>query len=1162
MTTTLPIGTSATPGRLLTLSSPLARTPRPRLLAGRVMKKASLLLGAFLLWLSLPGAACAQGVGASSDIRGTVHDPSGAVLPNAAVTVADAQTGLERSVVTDATGQYHITGLPPATYDVTVKLAGFSTDIRKLVTIALGQTLVSDFQLKVASVDTQIVVNNEAPVIETERGSQADSVSEQAITELPIDRRDYLTFSLLMPGVSNSNTIASNADYRVKQTPQSGLSLYGSNGRGNSVTVDGGEANDDAGGVRLNVSQDAVQEFQINRSNYSAELGGASGASINIVTKAGTNKMHGGFFGYFRNDALDARSPFAFSPALTAGEPFSLAAQGAPIKNSLSRQQFGATLGMPVKKDKTFLFLAFEGLHSNAQDSVPLLTSSGIFAPTAAQSPILAGLAAEGGAAVPCLGTAPQDFLPAATCAFGLQSILTVDPTAAGNPFVSAANIASRSFVVQQFEQNGGLFPFPTEQYEGSARLDHRFSQSDSALLRYSYVSLNESDPDVQALIGFSRGTSVEDWDSNLQGSWFHQFNTRAINEARVQWNTYLFNVNSNDPGGPGLDVEGFGFFGRNIFLPSFTTEHREEFADNFTLNRGHHSIQMGVQELIRANNTASDTFLGGRFEFLQLPGGLVSPCLEVPTACGLSATVGEAPISTLQAFSLGLPSFYEQGFGSAPYTFVRPFTAVYVQDAWQARPGLTLNFGLRYELDSQSGILNTYKKDFGPRVSFAWNPGKDQKMVIRGAYGIFYSQVYAQIPAVIKTLGDYNSSHQLITNPVTAANTTSDSRQIANSLVTILGTPTNAALNSGAIYQTLFAEGNIACGTPPAGQNACIGPQDLAQFGLNVTNSGPLPPGTVLFSAQPNYRPPQAQQASFGIERQIGSNTSISANYIYVHTTRLPWAVDLNLLPGAPIVTGTGADGLPTNGLPFQDWGAPQCAANPGLCFADPTHTILQFNQYSSIADAVYNGGILDITKHFGQRITLIGNYTYSKAIDESTDFNSDYSAFDEVDLAAERSVSDFDQRQKVVFAGVLESPWDRSRILSGFELAPIVSYNSGHPFNLLAGSDINGDGHFTNDRPPSAPRNSGLGPNYADFDMRLSKDFKFGNEYSLKFTAEGFNIANRTNYASVNNIVGSQFAPPFNVQGTASLSPSQPLGFTAANPKREIQLGVRLAF
>jgi hypothetical protein len=368
--------------------------------------------------------------------------------------------------------------------------------------------------------------------------------------------------------------------------------------------------------------------------------------------------------------------------------------------------------------------------------------------------------------------------------------------------------------------------------------------------------------------------------------------------------------------------------------------------------------------------------------------------------------------------------------------------------------------------------------------------------------------------------------------------------------------------LNSAAIYQTLFAEGKILCGKPAPGANACITPADLAQFGLVVANTGPLPPGTVLFSGQPNYRGAQSQQGSFGIERQLGNSLSVSANYIYVHTTHLPWAIDKNLLPGAPIVTGTGANGLPTNGFPFQDWGAPECQATPALCFADPTHTILQNNQYSSIANAIYHGGIFEVRKRFNDSFTLMANYTYSKAIDDSTDFNSDYAAFNEVSLEAERSLSDFDQRHKFVFASVIDSPWKSSKVLSGFELSPIVSYNSGHPFNLLAGADINGDGHFTNDRPPGAPRNSGLGPNYVVFDMRLSRRFQFGERAALLVTAEGFNIANHTNYGTVNNIVGSDFGPTFNPQGTSHLSPSQPLGFTSALPKREIQLGARFSF
>src|ERR1039457_5653645 len=296
-------------------------------------------LACVVLCLALASSvAYAQGVGASGNIQGTVSDPSGALLPKATITVADTQTGLKRTAVTDATGQYRVPNLAPATYDVSVEVPGFANAVRKGVVVSIGQTVISNFQLKVSQVATNIEVTSEVADDETRRGSQANSVTEKYITDLPIARRDYLTFTLLMPGISNSNTIASNADFRVKQTPQSGLSFYGSNGRGNSVTVDGGEANDDAGGGRLTVSQEAVQEFQINRVNYSAELGGASGASINIVTKSGTNNIHGSAFGFFRNQNMDASDPFAKTQALASGQNFNPAnpdSLGVPVKDAL-----------------------------------------------------------------------------------------------------------------------------------------------------------------------------------------------------------------------------------------------------------------------------------------------------------------------------------------------------------------------------------------------------------------------------------------------------------------------------------------------------------------------------------------------------------------------------------------------------------------------------------------------------------------------------------------------------------------------------------------------------------------------------------------------------------------------------------------------------------
>jgi Carboxypeptidase regulatory-like domain len=1109
--------------------------------------KSILFFGLIFSLLVCPFAS-AQGVGSSGQIMGTVFDPAGGVIPNVTVEAVDVAKGAHYTAVTDSSGEFQFSSLPPSTYELTSKHAGLQTQVQKGLSLQVGETAIVDFHLALAGSSVQVEVSAEPLGIETTRGSQADVISQKYIEDLPISRRDYLTYTLLLPGVSSSNTIADNADFRVKQTPQSGLSFYGSNGRGNSVTVDGGEFNDDAGGVRLNLNQGAVQEFQVNRSNYAAELGGASGATINIVSKSGTNELHGELYGFFRNDAMDARDHFAISPALEPGDPFSPDAVGQPIKNTLSRQQFGGNVGLPVKKDKTFLFLAYEGLRSNAQDSVPLLTNSNVFNATPEQLPIFAGLAAEPATTiVPCLSNAQDPingmptFLPAPTCAFVLSNCLTITPSASHcqtNPASQALN----PFIINQAETNGGLFPFPILENQGSARLDHRFNDHNQVFLRYSFTHLTEKDPDVQALTAFSRGNSELAWDSTLQGSWFHTFSPTTQNEALLQWNMYQFNVDSNDPGGPGLDVQGFGFFGRGIFLPSHTRAGRYQFADNFSMIRGHHTIKMGFNETVRGNNTTSQTFFAGRFEFLELPGIVLSPCLQVPIACGLAAN--PAAITPLQSLSLGAPGFYEQGFGNPGYQQTRPFTSAYVQDTWQVRPNLTLHYGLRYELDSQYGPLDTPKKNFAPRVSLAWDPSSDHKTVVRAGYGIFYSPIYAQIPGVVSTLGNIN-----------------DTRQIANSLVKLTGVPGDPNIaNSAVIFQTLFGEGKIDCGVPPAGQYACIAPSDLAQFGLIVSNTGPLPPGTVLFSGQNGYKSPMSQQASVGIDRELAPGLSISASYIFVHTTHLPVAIDTNLLPGAPF--DTGSTGLPSNGIAFQDWGAPACAANPSLCFADPTGTILQNNVYSSVGSADYNGGILEAKKRFSNHFMLMASYTFSKAIDESTDFNSDYSPFNATCLKCDRSLSDFDQRHKVLIAGVFASPFDQSKIFGGFELSPIFTYNSGHPFNLLAGADINSDGHFTNDRPPGAGRNTGIGPSYTNFDLRLSRAFKLGEKLSMLLTAEGFNLANHTNYSSVNNIVGAAFAPSFNVHGTADLSPSQPLGFTAAFPAREIQLGVRLTF
>jgi hypothetical protein len=1130
-----------------------------------------ILTGVFLLFALRAGSAFPQGVGSSGDIRGTAKDPSGAVIPKATIVAEDTEKGIRRSSVTDANGEYEFAGLPPATYRVTVSIAGFQPEVLKDVVVSVGQTVILEIQMKVASAAEAIEIHSEPPVVETERGGQADTVNEKLLTDLPIGRRDYQNLTLLMPGVSDSTRLAGNLEFRVKQTPQSGLSFYGSNGRGNSVTVDGGEANDDSGGVRLTLSQEAVQEFQINRSNYTAELGGASGAVINIVSKTGSNDLHGSLFGFFRNDAMDAADPFAISQALQPGDIFNPALpdqQGTNVKNSLSRQQFGGTVGFPVRKDKTFLFAAFEGLRQDSQNAVPLLTSTSIFRPQGDaqnnQVAILNGLAAQGNVGlVPCLsgpvGAAvanklglpapnPTTNLPPATCAAILNGTLTLNP--ATNPL--------SAFLINQFENNGGLIPYTTRRYQVSGRLDHHFNDQNEIFVRYSYSHDLEESPDVQSLTGFSRGSSIHAYDNTIQAAWFHRFSQSAQNALQLQWNYSTFDVIPNVPGQVGLDIPGYGNFGTQIFLPSLTIMRRPEISDGFTLIRGHHTMKFGGQFLYRGNHSESHTFFPGRFVFGPLPGNLLSPCLITPGACGLAAGVNPATINAIQSGSFGVPQFYEQGFGNPNYDYPRPFTALYWQDSWKIAENFTLNYGLRYELDSQYGPLSTDKNNFAPRVSFAWDPFKDHKTVVRGGFGIFYSPIYGQIADVVQTLGNINNTRQ-IANLLAPATINAPCPPLG------INSPATTAL-SACIFQTLFGQGKVSCTTPAAGAAACITPADLTQFGITVANSGPLPLLTVIFSGQPGYRSPYSEQASFGVEREIAPGFSIAVSGIYSHTLKLPLAIDTNALP-APTVTVPLANGGTAT---YRKWNGPGCAGALILnCFVNPG--ILQADQYSSKASALYEGGIIELKKRFSNNFTLIGNYTFSKAFDTSTDFNSDFGPQDNTNLSAERGLSDFDQRHKLVAAAVIESPW-KNAFLTGFTLSPIVRYNSGHPFNLLAGADVNGDRHSTNDRPIGAGRNTGRGPNYAALDLRLARTIRLGEKAGLQLVAEGFNLFNRTNYASVNNVVGPGFGLPqtaggagsttFNVTGTSAVGPSQPLGFTSVFPKREIQLGLRLSF
>ena len=1028
----------------------------------------------FALFLLVPGMAFAQSETTAS-LSGLVTDATDAVIPGAKLTLTNADTGIVRSATTNDRGEYVLALVPPGVYNIQAERTGFGPQSSKGLQLTVGQTATLNFKLAVGASTQTVEVSTEAiAAMETERATQADTITQREVRNLPINRRDYLSFALLAPGVSDSKALADSNDFRVRQTPDSGLSFYGSNGRGNSVNVDGGESNDGGGGVRPTVSQETVQEFQINRSNYSAEYSSSRGGVINIVTKSGGNAMHGSAFGFFRNQNFDATDPFAVT--LQNGK-------GVRVKPDSNRQQFGATIGGPIRKEKTFYFLGYEQLRRRENNAVPLLTDLSIFQPTAAQ-----------------------------------QAILNTLPAAAAAPLRAA--LTSPQSTIDMFQINSGIFPFQTDQYQGLLRIDHRVNDRDQLNFRYNITQSSDTNPNLSGLTGYSRGYIQENFDSTVLGAWTHAFSPTLINEVRAQFNYNNPITRSIDPFGPALEIAGYGAFNRDRFLPSNLLRRRTEFSDTITFARGAHNLKIGGYELIREEHDDSKTFFSGRFTFGTLPGAFVNPILASTT------------INSLQAFNLGLAQSYQQGFGNPVVKATYPLFAGFIQDSWRARPNLTFDLGLRYEVDVRKKPLPTDKNNLAPRAGFAWSPFANHKTMVRGGYGLFYSVIDFQIDYVVNALNEINGF-----------------RQIAQVLTTLNAANPLAVNGPVNIFQKLRGQGIIGVPTP---QRPILA-SDLQQFGINISQTGPRPPLTVLFHNAADYQNPYAQQASFSIEHEFASGFTGSLSYIFVRGAHLTTSHDDNLLP-API--------NPAKGIP--DWGP--TADNPtGLkYFKDPL--LFQSNVYESGANSFYHGMILEATRRFGRNVSFSGNYTFSKAIDETTDYNSDFQPNNQLCRRCDRALSSFDQRHKVVVFAVLQSGNGGAdngfrRLVSGWLFTPIYRYNSSRPFNLLAGTELNNDRHNTTDRPFFAGRNTGIGPSFWTFDTRLSRRFGLGESRSLELMAEAFNLFNHLNYSSVNNVVGN-ISGPFNLHGRDDRGPNDPLGFTAAYDPRRIQLGVRFAF
>ena len=1078
-----------------------------------------------VLFFACVNSAFAQGGLGNAQLNGTVTDASGGAIAGASITLQNTATNTTYTGTSNDRGYYALANLPPGNYELKATFTGFANYTQTGIVLTVGQVATLNIGMQVASAGEKVVVTTEAPVIEPTKTEISQVVDTQQIQSLPISNRVFTDFALLTPGVATSRTSLGTTftEFEVTQISFGGMRSFS-----NEITVDGADFVNSASGIqRSTPPQESVQEFRVVNNSFGAEYGRSVGGIVNIVTKSGTNDLHGSLYEYFQNANLNSRSLL----------------QAAPLPKAWRSNQFGGTLGGPIKKDRTFFFVNYEGKRK---------AESPIYPPDLVNNILLIDQAKS------LLGIGPEG------CTGGVAKCL---PNFAGDP----ANITQNQAFgfLKTFLKTG-------DDDFGFVRFDHQLTTNNRLAVHYNIEdtrSLGElvgSTLDGGGIGVPSGGRNLFVRDQAVVGTLNTVLSPSVVNTVLAQYARRHYNF-VGATGEPDFSILNDLELGHNFGTNDRLYETRVQLSESVSWVKGTHVMKFGadgnwltsleqfpgftpVRMLVPtgANPASCLAFLAESFNtgafganYPTTPGldataagcpdpvkasdGINFTYVGVPLPPDPSACSGAPPCFPTVTVANPLPggvfpnatwtnAYPPQFFSRYQRVIDHEYWGVFFQDQWRITPKLTFNYGLRWDVEGGLGsyVKNDYN-NFQPRVGLAYSP--NSKTVIRAGFGMFVDRqnlTFFFVPNTQKVVAGYQCGNNV--GKVPAIQTI-----CSNPGTNFLGQPYQAALpQQFPMIQSnndQARQGYQIFGFPAAADAADIAETIIGTGGYDTALPGggaiamagtcaqTLACGVGVGGMDHNSRAPYAEQASFGVDRQFAHGLALNLQYLFVGGHKLVRGNNINV--GCPVGTTWTAKELADNGGPtdpnlwpiaplpfFPDWvpgkvhadgtfstcssGTPTLGsgalaglgpffrgAGPAASLQTMSSGLEDYN--NNVSNAIYHGGtvtVMERTKNFN----LTANYTYSHTIDNgnfTTFINLPVNQFNYHD---ERANSNQDARHRFVanFTALgPEGTWVRH-----FTLSSIITAQAGRPFTLFYGSNtLNDVAGSATDRVGGAP-------------------------------------------------------------------------------------------